>query len=326
MFLPRLLPLLLIPVSLALSAQDLVQYRPKVAPEILTYKPAVAVTGELQIPITDALVDVGIELQRSFKAIHSGANLQFQPKTSNEAIQAFTEGNSNFIFTARELTPEEIRAFQAKKGYVPMRIPIAMDATIICVSKGNPATKISMEQLEAVYSAGRVGASKGTASVWGDVGLRGDWAKRSITPYARQEGAAIRNFFAKVALQGAAFKPTVQGVPDNAGLTEALITDPTGIMFTSISSWMASFKVIPVVPLQGTEAFPPTQEAIAQGKYPLVRMFYAYVNKAAGKPLPGLTDEALRFVLSRNGQDVFADNGLIPVPSDLTQMALRRLN
>jgi phosphate transport system substrate-binding protein len=45
------------------------------------------------------------------------------------------------------------------------------------------------------------------------------------------------------------------------------------------------------------------------GRYPLGRVMFIYFNKRPGKPLEPLTREFLKYILSREGQKVVADDG-----------------
>jgi phosphate transport system substrate-binding protein len=51
-----------------------------------------------------------------------------------------------------------------------------------------------------------------------------------------------------------------------------------------------------------------TYENVALATYPLSRLIFFNVNKAPGKPLTPALDEFLRFVLSRDGQQVVLDH------------------
>ncbi|HXN41178.1 MAG TPA: substrate-binding domain-containing protein, partial [Myxococcaceae bacterium] len=52
----------------------------------------------------------------------------------------------------------------------------------------------------------------------------------------------------------------------------------------------------------------PTYENVALATYPLSRLIYFNVNKAPGKPLNPAIEEFLRFVLSREGQQIVLDH------------------
>jgi phosphate transport system substrate-binding protein len=308
-------------------AQGIAQTRAVVSPTIPKYRPVLTVTEEIKIAGTDSLGDSAAEWDNSFRGFHPQSRVSFTPQLSTAAIQGLIQGTSTIVLSARDMTPEELTAFQAKNGYSPTRIPLCLDAIIVFVNKGNPLSEISLDQLDAIYSNTHLTGTKLTGTAWGEFGARGDWRKRNVTPYSREEGAAIRSWFLTTVLRkGGKFKDTVQSRLDAMGLAEAVVTDPTSIAYSSMQSWYSSVKVIAVAPQEGQKAEPPSQEAVYSGKYPLVRSFYMFVNKAPGKPMAPAYQEFARYLLAQEGQSTLADTGFIPAPPDFILMGSKRLN
>ena len=66
----------------------------------------------------------------------------------------------------------------------------------------------------------------------------------------------------------------------------------------------------------------PTYENVALAAYPLSRLTFFNVNKAPGKPLDPALEEFLRFILSREGQQVVLDHAsYIPLRANQAQAA-----
>ena len=62
----------------------------------------------------------------------------------------------------------------------------------------------------------------------------------------------------------------------------------------------------------------PTYENVAAARYPLGRAVYASANKAPDRPLATAIEEFLRFVLSRDGQQIVRDQAIfLPLPGGL---------
>ncbi len=302
------------------------QIRAKVPASIPAYQPSVTVKGPIDIPTADELSDLGEEWSSAFKKVHAEANLVFRSQLTRDAIKSFVNGTSPLVLAAREMSPEETQAFQAKFAYMPMRIPVCLDANIVFVNKNNPISSISIEQLDAIYSKSRLGGAKAPALVWGDLGLKGEWAKLPINAYARAEGTATRASFADKAMLKGEFRTGIIDRPDPSALAEAVMTDQAGIAFGTMASWYFANKVIPVVPYHGEDARFPSQEAVTTSKYPMPRLFYAYLNRAPGQPLPPAINEVIHFLLTQDGQNAVADSGLLPGPPEFIAIALRRLS
>ena len=302
------------------------QKRAKVPDSIPRYAPAIQVKGPIDLIGTDALSELGEEWSSVFRKIHPEANLIFRPALTKEAVKALTDGTSLLVITAREFTQEETKGFQAKFGYMPMRIPICLDANIIFVNKNNPMTAVSMEQLDAILSKTRLAGAKAAAVVWGDLGLRGEWAKLPIQVYTRAAGTATRASIAEKIMLNGEFRPGIQDRNDASSLAEAVMTDQAGLGISTMASWYVANKVLPVVPHKGEDARFPTQENVTTSRYPMPRLYYAYLNRTPGAPLPGPTNEVIHFLLSQEGQNAVADSGLLPGPPEFIQIAVKRLS
>jgi phosphate transport system substrate-binding protein len=309
----------------SLSAQT-AQVRAKVPAAIPAYQPATQVKGAIELIGTDALSDLGEEWASAFRKVHPESSLIYRPTLTKDAVKAFQDGTSLLIITAREFTADETKAFQAKFGYIPMRIPVCMDANIVFVNKNNPITSISMEQLDAIFSTTRLGGAKAPAVVWGDLGLRGEWAKLPIHAYTRGAGTATYTSIKEKVLLNGTFQPGILTRDDTAALAEAVMTDQTAIAISTMASWYYANKVLSVTPFQGEDARFPSQENVTTSRYPMPRLYYAYLNRTPGKPLPAPTQELIQFLLTREGQNAVADSGLLPGPPEFITIALKRLS
>ncbi|MDP1832421.1 MAG: substrate-binding domain-containing protein [Geothrix sp.] len=302
------------------------QIRAKVPASIPRYQPQVLVKGSIDLQGTDELADLGEEWASAFRKIHPDSNLIYRSKLTKDAVREFVGGSTLLIMAARELTTDEALAFQTRFGYMPMRIPVCLDANIVFVNKANPLASITMEQLDAIYSKGRLGGAKTPALVWGDLGLKGEWAKLPIGAYARGEGNATRASFAEKAMLKGEYRAGIVERDDPSSLAEAVMTDQAGIAFGTMASWYFANKVIPVVPHHGEDARFPSQDSVTTSRYPMPRLFYAYLNRTPGKPLPAPINEVIHFLLTQEGQGAIADSGLLPGPPEFITIALKRLS
>jgi len=327
----KLLPRILIATAAVLSTSatapaQSIQYRSKVSDTLPRYTPKVQVKGVLEVPGSDTLADVGDEWSRVFRRFHPEATVLYQPKVSKEAVKDLIDGTRSLILSARELTNEENQSFRTKFGYLPMRIPVCLDAIIVFVHKSNPISSLSMEQLDSIFSKDLKGGAKEPARTWGDLGVRGELSKRTINAYAREEGAAIRATFKTMVLLDGDYRPGIIPRNDFSALAESILTDPAGIAFGPMASWYTTNKILPLVPYQSNDARAPVQDQVTSSRYPMPRLFYAYVNRAPGKPLEPIVDEFTHLLLTREGQDVVADMGLFPGPLEFLSIALKRLD
>jgi phosphate transport system substrate-binding protein len=66
-------------------------------------------------------------------------------------------------------------------------------------------------------------------------------------------------------------------------------------------------------------------ENVTNGKYPLWRYLYIYANKAPGKALDPLVAEFVKFIYSKQGQDVVVKDGYMPLTAELCKQELARI-
>lgn len=302
------------------------QHRAKVPATIPSYQPLVSVKGPIDLIGTDALSELGEEWSSVFRKIHPESRLVYHPSLTKDTVKALQDGTSLLIITAREFTADESNAFKAKYGYLPMRIPVCMDANIVFVNKNNPISSISMEQLDAIYSATRLGGAKSPALVWGDLGLRGEWAKMPIHAYTRAPGTATNANIKEKVLMGGTYQQGILSRDDASSLAEAVMTDQSAIAISTLASWYVANKVLSVVPFRGDDARFPSQENVTTSRYPMPRLYFAYLNRTPGSPLPAPVNEVIHFLLTQEGQNAVADSGLLPGPPEFIQIALKRLS
>ena len=53
------------------------------------------------------------------------------------------------------MKPKEVKAFEVKYGYKPTAVRVAIDALAVFVHKDNPIQGLSIQQVDAAFSANR---------------------------------------------------------------------------------------------------------------------------------------------------------------------------
>jgi phosphate transport system substrate-binding protein len=72
----------------------------------------------------------------------------------------------------------------------------------------------------------------------------------------------------------------------------------------------AAVKILALSEHSRAPYYPPSYENVARAAYPLSRLIYLNVNRAPGRPLNPVLAEFLRFVLSREGQQIVRDQAI----------------
>jgi phosphate transport system substrate-binding protein len=278
-------------------------------------------TGSFKGASSDVLVVVAQKLFEKFRQYHPGVTLTVAPPYAGSlgAIELI-KGDLDFVFVSRELKPDDIKGFKDKYGYAPLSVPIsggsyrhfgALDAVAFFVHKDNPVDALTFDQLDAMYSKTHHRGGK-EIKTWGDVGATGEWADKPIKLYGIRPWNGFEEFV----------RQRVLSVGDKRGewrddinfekvvfpMAKHMAEDRYGIGYSGVAYFDAPIKVIAVSEGTGKPFVPATYEAVAQAAYPLSRLTFFNTNKAPGKPLPPALEEFLRFVLSREGQQVILDH------------------
>jgi len=296
--------------------------QPTLDPALPSYVPRrQKLAGTFKGAASDVLAALVQKWFEKFRANHPEVNLSISPPYAGSlgATELVNE-RLDFVFVSRELRPEDIRDFKAKFGYDPLSVPVcggsyrhfgALDAVAFFVNKDNPIEKLAFEQIDAIYSTTRLRGAKPMRS-WGDLGLGGEWANKPIHVY----GIKPWNGFEEFVRQRILSKEGRRGEWREDIVLEKLVfpmakhvaDDKYGIAYSGIAYLDQGVRVLPIVAGPGDAPQAPTYENVALATYPLSRLIYFNVNKAPGKPLPAVLDEFLRFVLSREGQQVVLDH------------------
>jgi phosphate transport system substrate-binding protein len=304
--------------SLGVSAFQAV----KVDPALTAYQKASGVSGSLSSVGSDTMNNMMTLWAETFRKNYPNVKIQIEGKGSGPAPTALTNGTAQFGPMSRPMRPAEFDAFEAKYGYKPIELKTSYDALAVYVNKDNPLEKLTLAQVDAVFSKSRKRGGK-AAATWGDLGLTGDWAARPISLYGRNSASGTYGFFKEHVLKNGDYKDTVKEQPGSASVVQGVTEDRYGIGYSGIGYRTSGVKV---VPLAETTTFSDGNYAdVVAGKYPLNRFLYLYINRAPGKPLDPLVKEFVSFILSKEGQEGVVKDGYMPLTEKLVKEELVKI-
>ena len=102
-------------------------------------------------------------------------------------------------------------------------------------------------------------------------------------------------------------------MPGSASVVLGVTEDKAGIGYSGIGYKTSGVNAIALSEKDGEPAYEPTYENVLNGNYPLGRLLYIYVVKEPNKPMDKLTREFLKFVLSKEGQEIVVKDGYLPL-------------
>ena len=289
--------------------------------EIAPYEKVEGVSGSLSSVGSDTLANLMTLWAEEFKRLYPNVTVQIQAAGSATAPPALTEGTATLGPMSRMMKSEEVEAFEAKHGYKPTAIPVAVDALAIFVNKDNQLTSISIPQVDAIYSATRTCGHDSDISQWSGLGLSGDLGSQRIQLFGRNSASGTYGYFKEFALCKGDFKSSVNEQPGSASVVQGVTKSLNGIGYSGIGYKTSSVKALPLSRKDGGEAIEPTPENAISGKYPLARYLYVYVNKHPNESLAPLEKEFILLVLSKTGQAIVVKDGYVPLPAKVAQKA-----
>lgn len=296
----------------------------KVDEALRPYVQVSGVSGTLNSIGSDTLNNLMTLWAEGFKSQYPNVNIQIEGKGSSTAPVALIEGTAQLGPMSREMKSEEIDEFERKFGYKPLEVRVAIDALAVYAHKDNPIEGLTMQQVDAIFSS--TYKAGGTAiRKWGDLGMPGEWSGMDISKYGRNSASGTYGFFKDEALLKGDFDASVKEQPGSSAVVQGVASDLGGIGYSGIGYRTSGVRAVPLGSGSG-DYFPPTYENCLNGDFPLSRFLLVYVNKNPEKPLDLLTLEFLKFVLSKEGQEIVVKDGYYPMPAPLADEVVATLS
>ena len=216
------------------------------------------------------------------------------------------------------------------------------NGVVVFVNAENPLSRLTIQQLDGIFGAERSAGMRGfkwTPSdgrraqadirTWGQLGLTGEWADKPIQTYGHAPSGTTRFFQWKVLKNGDKWNPNYREYVETGSkmiadedraeqrmglqhmLKDELAHDRYGIAWTVMpqASNVSGIKPLALAEREGGPYVEPGEASFQDRSYPLVRNIYIYLNRTPGQALDPKLKEFLRYVLSREGQEIVADNG-----------------
>lgn len=297
----------------------------RVDPALPEYQRTGDVTGTVSSVGSDTMVNLMTLWAEAFQHHYPNVAVQVQGAGSSTSPPALTEGTAVFGPMSRRMKAREIEAFEARHGYRPTAIRVAVDALAVFVHRDNPLPGIALSELDAVFSATRRCGQRETIDRWGQLGLTGAWKDRPIQLFGRNSVSGTYGYFKDSALCNGDFRATVNEQPGSASVVQAVATSLNGIGYSGMGYRTSGIRALPISRRPGGPYVEATAENATRGTYPLARYLYLYINKRPDTPLSPLEREFVRMVLSREGQQIVVKDGYVPLPASIVGRELARL-
>jgi len=315
------------------------------------YRPEMKVSGTIRLwtrpprffgPLVKAWQD-------GFTREQPDAKFAFTLYGTASLVGALYDGTADIAVLGEEIHPSAVTAFARTRHYDPTTIAIAAGsldvkyfgaAMVFFVNQDNPLRRLSLAQLDGIFgNEHRRGL--GNLRTWGQLGLTGEWADKPIHPYTWQLSESFCLYLQHSVLGGShEWNPAVTeylggkkadgtDYPDGEQILDAVSQDRYAIGVSSLTFRHPAQHVaaLALSAGPGAPAYAATKANLIDATYPLTRLIPAVIDRAPGQPIDPKVREFLRYLLSRDGQEVFVRlHGYLPLSKAEIDEQLRRLD
>jgi phosphate transport system substrate-binding protein len=274
------------------------------------YLPKAPVGGKLSIAGSSAMNQLALLWADGLKHVHPEAKLEVAMFESGQVLPRLAKGEMQIGLMSRPLTEKELK----ENGVIALAS--AKDVLGVVVNPENPLQYLAQDQGIAILRDPNSKDHPG-AKTWGDLGVTGKLAAAPINLYGRSSGTGAWGYLVQRFLGESAATRAGKDCNSYVQICQSVAKDPAGVGYLSLKLSPAKIgKVLPLKLNTGEIIQPPKPEEEVDPRYPLVRELYVVMKFKPNDKLSPITEEFLRYVLSRSGQEDAIKAGLLPLRRD----------
>ena len=333
--------------------------------DLPAYQPAQKVSGRIRLWGSNYFTDSPLAgwWEAAFKKFHPDVSFDFHLNTSEHAISGLIYGKSDLGPLGRQIMWDEQMAYQREFSRLPLGIVVVTGsydvsgwnpAIGLYVNKANPLAKLSLEQIDGIFGCERTGVwrdlnwdesyARGPEKnlrTWGQLGLTGEWADKPIhvlgynLQFHFPQEITSRAFGGVTSkwneqLREYANKLNSDGSLKLAGqlMMEDVARDPYAIAYVAGGNAWASpaTKTLALSVKTGGPAYDLTLDNVRARTYPMYADVFFFLDRDPVRPVDPKLKEFLRFILSREGQElVMKDGKYLPLTAEVVRDQLKKL-
>lgn len=295
---------------------------PLLDPNLPYYRPVEKLSGELKLGGSNTMSHVASVWVNSFSEFYPDVKISVDVSGSRAAVEAVQAGETHIGLLSRTISEEEVTSFQHVFGYPPTVLTPCLERTAIYVHKDNPIEGLTLAQLDAIFGSECKRGACEPARTWGQVGLKGKWAKLPIIAHGRTFDTGSQVFLQEAVMLGSHMRDDMVSHKSNIGIVQAVASEQGGIGFGGLSYATSDVKAVPLAFAEGQEYIAIDSPQADMGMYPLVRRLQLVVKHDPAKELPPVEREFIRYVFSRLGQEDVVKAGYQAIPARPARVAL----
>jgi phosphate transport system substrate-binding protein len=258
----------------------------------------------IQIKGSDTMVNLGQAWAEEFMKVNPKVSVAVTGGGSGTGIAALLSNTCDIAELSRELKPEEI-AMAKEKGFAPQQITVALDGLAVVVHPANPLSRLTLDQLAAIFS--------GSVSNWKDVG----GSDLPIVVLSREVNSGTHVYFKEHVLRRGRkdsqveFAANALMLSSSQAIADEVAQNPGAIGYFGMGYISAKERALAVAMDANSVYIQPTIENVISKTYPISRPLLMVTRN---QPI-GLVANFINFVLSAEGQKIVAKIDFVPVNS-----------
>jgi phosphate transport system substrate-binding protein len=227
---------------------------------------------------------------------NAGQSLTIIGGGSGVGIAALIDNTTDIAMSSRSLKMDErMRLQDAGKAF--KETIIAYDALSVIVNPKNPVSKLTREQLEAIFT--------GKIKNWKEVGGE----NMPIVVYSRESSSGTYEFFKEHVMNKKNYASSVLNMPATGAIVQSVSQTKGAIGYIGLAYLSSTVKDVAVSYNKGKSYTNASMETAKNKTYPIVRpLFYYYLKTKEARVKPYID-----FILSAEGQKIVQQVGYIPL-------------
>src|SRR5258708_2916145 len=306
--------------------------QPALDPALPHYVPRrdIELSGHFKGAASDVLAVLTKQWVAAFQKYHPKVTLDVPPPFAGSlGALELIKGDLQFVMVSRELKPTDISGFAEKFGYPPFSAPISggtarhlgsLDAMTFFVPPDNPLNQLTFDQIDPIYSTTPHRGAP-AATTWGQLGLTGEWADKPIHVWGVKPWNGFEEFIRQRVLSTPGnrgdWRTDINFVETVFPISGHVAEDKYAIGYSGLAYVGKGVKLVALSNSDSGSFYPPSYEEVARARYLLSRVLYFNVNKPPGKHLNPALEEFVKFILSKEGQQIIINQAIfIPLRSE----------
>jgi len=316
--------------------------QPRLDPALPDFVPSLDPTqaAHLKGAASDVLAVLTKQWAAAFRTFYPNVVIDVPPPYAGSlGALELIKGDLDFVTVSRELKPSDISSFHQKFGYDPLSTPISggtyrhfgfLDSIVFLVNQDNPVRQLSFDQLDRLLSSTHLRGGE-PITTWGQLGLTGDWADKPVHVWGVKPWNGFEEFVRERVLSTAGgrgeWRPDLNFVETVFPVSPHVAEDKYAIGYAGLAYVGPGVRLLALAASDGGTFVEPSYENVASATYPLSRVVYMNLNKAPGQALNPVIREFVRFILSRQGQQVILNEAIyLPLRASQVKQSLSQID